>query len=103
MLLCLGGEKIQAQTALRYGPIDKLAPPDQALAVAHELATRTGSHPPLAVRTIQAMIDAPRGDDDRNLREEPEAFSAAWVSDNHCKAVAARQKRYQSLFQGLIA
>lgn len=93
MLLCLGGEKVDAQTALRYGLIDTIAPPGQALEAALAIAQRIASHPPLAVRTIKAMIDAPRGDDDENLREEAEAFSAAWVSDDHWKAVAARKRR----------
>ena len=85
--LLLTGERIDAQRAKDYGIVDEIAA-GPALEAALELAKKIAAHPPVAVRTIKAMVDAPLDDDDDTLELEAERFSTAWLSDAHWTALA---------------
>ncbi|MBV8602396.1 MAG: enoyl-CoA hydratase/isomerase family protein, partial [Candidatus Eremiobacteraeota bacterium] len=94
--LLLTGERFDAQAALAYGLVDRIAKGD-VLEEALHLARTIAAHSGLAVRTLKAMVDAPPGDDDEALEREAGMFAEAWLSDAHWAAVAAsaaaRRKR----------
>lgn len=48
--LCLSGEPITAQEALRWGMINRVVPPDELKTAAHEMAQRLVSKSPLLVK-----------------------------------------------------
>ena len=100
LLLMLTGEVFGAEEALRYGLVDRVAPAGEALRVALEIADRIAAQPPLAVRTIKQMLNAPPGDDDEALQREASAFAGAWISADHWEALAARSERRPGRYVG---
>ena len=92
MLLLLTGERFDAQTAHRYGIVDRIAE-GSALQAARALAETIASYPAAAVRIIKTMVDAQAGDDEASLDLEASRFSEAWLSDDHWDALARRYKR----------
>lgn len=89
--LLLTGERFDSRDAQRYGIVDFIAEAD-ALDAGLQLARSIAAHPPTAVRTIKAMIDAHAGDEDAALELEASRFCDAWLSDEHWAALAARRK-----------
>jgi enoyl-CoA hydratase/carnithine racemase len=90
LMLLAGGERFSAEDALRWGLVDQLAEKGHALESALKLAQTMAGNSALAVRTIKAMVDAPRRDNDDDLDREAELFSRAWMSDEHWDALASR-------------
>ena len=56
--LVLGGEPIEAETALRIGLANRLFPPDELLDAAVSAAAKIGTKGPLAVATAKRVIQA---------------------------------------------
>jgi enoyl-CoA hydratase len=57
MEICLVGEPIDAETALRHGLVNRVVEPDDVLAVAEELARRISLGAPIALmKTKEAMV-----------------------------------------------
>lgn len=99
-LLMSTGEVIDAPRALTYGLVDRVAPAGTALPETLEIARKIASHPPLAVRTIKQMLNAPLGDADEDLEREAAAFAGAWISADHWEALAARSERRPGRYTG---
>ncbi|GAC1571147.1 MAG: short-chain-enoyl-CoA hydratase [Candidatus Elarobacter sp.] len=91
LLLLATGERFDADDALRWGLVDRLAEERRALDMATELAETIAANSRLAVRTIKRMVDAPLRDDDADMNAEAALFAEAWVSAEHWEAVAARR------------
>lgn len=60
----LTGDPISAEDAARYGMVNVLCEPGQALQAAHDLAGRITVNAPLAVRESLSVMNAARGSDD---------------------------------------
>ncbi|TAM60848.1 enoyl-CoA hydratase/isomerase family protein [bacterium] len=99
-MLMSTGEVIDAQQALAYGLVNRIAGAGRALAETLELAGKIASHPPLAVRTIKQMLNAPPGDTDADLEREAAAFAGAWISADHWEALAARREGRSGRYTG---
>ncbi len=96
LILLAGGERFSAEDAQRWGLVDELAEKGHALESALQLAETISGNSALAVRTIKAMVDAPRRDDDDDLDLEAQLFSRAWMSDEHWDALASRHPTAKS-------
>lgn len=60
--MTLTGDRIDATTALEWGLVSRVVPPDELLATAHWLAGRIGSNPGPAVRMAKRILVASRTD-----------------------------------------
>ncbi|MDE2571679.1 MAG: enoyl-CoA hydratase/isomerase family protein [bacterium] len=100
LLLMLTGDVVDAQQALAFGLVDRVAPAGCALEVTLTIARRIASHPPLAVRAIKRMLDAPSGDEDEALQREASSFAGSWISEDHWEALAARSERRAGEYRG---
>lgn len=56
MLMMLTGNSISAEEALRIGLVSRIVPPDNLIAVAHEIALRIAENAPLAVRAVKRLV-----------------------------------------------
>lgn len=52
------GERIDAQTALRFGVVSRVVPADQLLATAQEMAAKIAGYAPIAVRGLKEIAAA---------------------------------------------
>lgn len=79
--LILTADLIDAETALRFGIVSRVVPPDQLMQAAMELAQRIAEHPPLAVRFAKRAIN--RGmQTDLDSGLEFERYAAAMIMDS---------------------
>lgn len=56
--IVLLGERFDAATALRYGIISRVTPPDLLMATAHSMAARIAGFAPVAVRAVTELMHA---------------------------------------------
>lgn len=60
----LAGDAINAEAALRAGPVSRAAPDDELMPVARQIAGRIAAHAPLAVKAVRELActaqDLPR-------------------------------------------
>ncbi len=61
MFLCLSGDQIDAQLALRIGLVDRVVPPGELMSAAKQLANTIASKAPLAVSAAKRAIDQGAG------------------------------------------
>lgn len=54
--IVLLGERFDAATALRYGVISRVVPPDQLMPTAHAMAERIAGFAPIAVRAVTELM-----------------------------------------------
>jgi enoyl-CoA hydratase/carnithine racemase len=52
------GERIDAQTALRFGLVSRVVPPEQLLPIAEEMAAKIAGYAPIAVRGLKEITYA---------------------------------------------
>lgn len=52
------GERIDAETALRFGIVSRVVPPEQLLTTAQEMATKIAGYAPIAVRGLKEVAAA---------------------------------------------
>jgi E-phenylitaconyl-CoA hydratase len=52
------GERIDAETALRFGVVSRVVPPEQLLPVAQEMAVKIAGYAPIAVRGLKEIASA---------------------------------------------
>ncbi|MBI3743064.1 MAG: enoyl-CoA hydratase/isomerase family protein, partial [Chloroflexi bacterium] len=56
MKMCLTGEPISAQEALRWGLVSDVVPLPELMPLAHKIADRINENAPLAVRACKEMV-----------------------------------------------
>jgi enoyl-CoA hydratase len=95
MYLCLTGEIIDAQEALRIGLVERVVPPEQLMPEARRIAALIASKAPLAVAACKKVIDAGAHlPIDEALEVEAKAFGTLVASnDFHEGSVAFLEKR----------
>lgn len=72
--IIMSGRDVDAETAERYGLINRAVPADEIAAVVRELAMRIGSHPGDAVRAAKRAVDAHTLPGHLGFLEEAELF-----------------------------
>lgn len=100
-LMIIGGQPIDAATALQWGLVDQLVEPDGLHATAFEIAQRFAAAPPMAARMAKQLIDmawASRIND--GMRAELLAQVALFGSHDYAEAKAARLERRSPLYTG---
>lgn len=100
-LMIIGGQPIDAATALQWGLVDRLVEPDQLHDVAFEVAKRFAAAPPMAARMAKQLIDmawSARIND--GMRAELLAQVALFSSQDYAEAKAARMERRSPIYTG---
>jgi enoyl-CoA hydratase/carnithine racemase len=99
--LLLAGSELDAETALRFGLVNRLTGPGGALAAAIELAENVCRSSPAAVRATMAAIDAQTIDlDAAGWRATEEALRAISDSDDLREGIAAFLQRREPRWTG---
>jgi len=96
-----GGEMIDAETALRFGLINRVVKPEELLPEARKLAAALASKPPVALAQAKNVIQ--RGLDvdlENGLRLEAEAFAVTFSTDDRTEGMAAFLEKRKAAFKG---
>jgi enoyl-CoA hydratase len=99
--LCMTGEMIKADEALRIGLVNKVVEPDALLSTAVETATTIASMGPLAIAKVKEVIHegANKSLDDANLQEQT-AFASLFASADQKEGMAAFMEKREANFKG---
>ena len=96
-----GGDMIDAQTALRFGLINRVVEPEELLPEAKKLAASLASKPPIALaqakNAIQRGLDV---DLENGLRLEAEAFAVTFSTEDRTEGMAAFLEKRKAGFKG---
>jgi 2-(1,2-epoxy-1,2-dihydrophenyl)acetyl-CoA isomerase len=99
--LLLTGARIDGEEAYRIGLLDRLVPPSEVQAVAHQLAAEIAASAPLAVRSTRATL---RGDLAARARaamaHERAEQNRLFSTSDHAEGVKATAERRPANFQG---
>jgi enoyl-CoA hydratase len=100
-LMIIGGQPIDAATALQWGLVDQLVEPDQLHATAFEVAKRFAAAPPMAARMAKQLVDmAWAATINDGMRAELLAQVALFSSQDYAEAKVARIEQRPPLFTG---
>jgi enoyl-CoA hydratase/carnithine racemase len=92
--LLLLGDPIDAETALRWGLVNRLVDDERLIDAAMELVTRVASLPPAAVRLTKQLLKDDRGGVGVRIEQEADIFVERLKSPEFHEAVSAfREKR----------
>jgi enoyl-CoA hydratase/carnithine racemase len=101
MLLNLGGEPIDAQTAYDWGLVEKVVPREQLLEAALEVAGLFAQRSPHAVAVLRELARTTRDLSlEEGLRREAEAFRRCLASEDGQEGVAAFLEKREPQFTG---
>lgn len=99
MDLMLRGTRIDAETALRYGLVNRVVPAaalhDEAMGVAEELITKSSTALATVKRAVRALADLPEGE---AFRLEARLGQQAFASDDAREGLAAFAERRAPVF-----
>ena len=101
MLMLLGGDRIDAQEALRIGLVSKVVPPEDLAAVAHAIASRIAANAPLAVLAVKDLAttgrDVPLA---VGLELERQSFSMLLSSEDRIEGRLAFSEKRRPIYKG---
>ncbi len=99
--LCMTGEMIKADEALRIGLVNRVVEPDALLDTAVETAKTIASMGPLAIAKVKDVIHegANKSLDDANLQEQT-AFASLFASADQKEGMAAFMEKRDANFKG---
>ncbi len=99
--LIYSGEMIDAETALRYGLVNRVVPAAELISEAKKMAERLASKPPIAIRQAKAAINAGIDMDLENgCRYENEAFALTFATEDKVEGMKAFLEKREARFQG---
>jgi len=99
--LILTGDMIDAKTALEWGLINQVVPPEQLLDTARKLAEQIASKSSLAVRQAKAaLVAAATMTEDAGLKYEQQAFGVTFSSADRVEGTKAFVKKRDHKWQG---
>jgi enoyl-CoA hydratase/carnithine racemase len=91
--MILTGARIKADQAERWGLVNEIAPREQLIARAHELANQIAANAPLAVQFAETLVDAKMGEGVGLALEGFAAALGATTHDGREGPAAFREKR----------
>ena len=95
------GEPIDATTALAWGLVSQVVPPEELLAAAHRLAARVAVNPPHALRMAKRLLrEGERQSLDSHLELAAAMQSITHHTVDHHEAVTALLERRSPRFTG---
>lgn len=99
--LCMTGEMLEADEALRIGLVNKVVEPDALLGAAVGTAETIASMGPLAIAKVKEVIHegANKSLDDANLQEQT-AFASLFASADQKEGMAAFMEKRDANFKG---
>lgn len=101
MRAALTGDPISAEEALRWGLVNELTAPGEALPVALALAHRVAANGPLAVRTTKQVLDqAPTWPTDEVWARQEELLELVRSSDDAREGATAFAEKREPRWQG---
>lgn len=101
MEMLLTGDTIDAQTAARWGLVNKVVPREQLLAEAFRYARRIAANAPLAVQAAKELAIRSRDMDlSTGLRMEQIANRLLWSTDDIREGPLAFTEKRPPRFQG---
>jgi enoyl-CoA hydratase/carnithine racemase len=99
--MVMTGARIDAQTALEWGAVDFVVPPEELDAKALELARSIAAKPPLALAMAKTMIDQGTAGAVRNgLAQELLAQTALFKTEDYAEARAALREKRTPVYKG---
>lgn len=99
--MIMTGDRVDAATALEWGIVDEIVPPDELDTHAFALAHRIAAGPPLAVGLAKQLVDgAWAGAIQRGLEHERLAQATLFSSDDYQEARSARMEGRDPGFTG---
>lgn len=99
--LIYSGEMIDAETALRYGLVNKVVPSQELMTAAKALAHKLAAKPPIAIRQAKMAINAGIDMDLHNAcRFENEAFALTFATEDKAEGMKAFLEKREAKFTG---
>ncbi|MFM0124846.1 enoyl-CoA hydratase-related protein [Paraburkholderia sp. RL18-101-BIB-B] len=101
MLMLLGGDRIDAQEALRIGLVSRVVPPEELATTTHAIASRIAANAPLAVLAVKELattgrdVPLPVG-----LELERQSFSMLLSSEDRIEGRLAFAEKRRPIFKG---
>jgi 2-(1,2-epoxy-1,2-dihydrophenyl)acetyl-CoA isomerase len=101
MELTLTGDLVDAEEALRIGLVSRVVPAAQLMDVAHSMAVKLASGPPLAQQAIKRAMHKGFEIDWRTLGEYQQALGdVLWETADHMEGVRSFMERRDPVFEG---
>ncbi|GAB18031.1 putative enoyl-CoA hydratase [Gordonia effusa NBRC 100432] len=99
--MALTGDRVDAATALEWGIVSRVVPPDELLSEATELARRIAVNPPIAVRMAKKLLrEAQHQSLDQLLEMSATMQAIAHHTEDHREAVSAFIERRDGNYTG---
>jgi enoyl-CoA hydratase/carnithine racemase len=99
--MVMTGERIDAQTALDWGAVDFVVPPEELDARALDIARKIAAKPPIALAMAKTMIDQIHGPAVRNgIAQELLAQTALFKTEDYQEARAAIRDKRAPVYKG---
>ena len=101
MEMVMTGDSIDAESAARWGLINRIVPPEKLMDTAFEYARRIGRNAPLAVQAAKELAIRARDVDlQTGLRMETVMNRMLWESEDLKEGTAAFAEKREPRFQG---
>ncbi|HMT44926.1 MAG TPA: enoyl-CoA hydratase/isomerase family protein [Chakrabartia sp.] len=99
--MVMTGDRIDARTALEWGAVDFVVPPEELDARALEIATKIAAKPPIALAMAKTMIDQAHAGAVRNgIAQELLAQTALFKTEDYQEARAALREKRKPVYKG---
>ena len=94
-------EMIDAETALRYGLVNRVVPAAELMVEVKKIAEKLATKPPIAIQPAKAAINAGINMDLANgCRYENEAFSLTFATEDKIEGMKAFLEKREAKFKG---
>lgn len=101
MELCLSGDMIDAETALKFGLLNHVFPAEQLESETMKLAGKIAEKAPIALQLIKEAVKfASRSNLDEGLRREIDLFAICFSTEDKKEGVAAFLEKRKPEFKG---
>lgn len=99
--MVMTGARIDAETALAWGAVDFVAPPEEVDTTALEIARSLAAKPPIAVAMAKTLVDqASAGAVRSGIAQELLAQTALFQTEDYAEARAALREKRPPIYKG---